>query len=92
VRFVDNVIQIFLSLICPLLIPFLITFDVSTEVTTDSKVTPRDSDDTTKKANVKRFIVRQISDVASFYNAAVVKFCVHSVRHTHTRIASDLFT
>jgi len=93
----DIVAQIFLSMLCPLLIPFLITFDTSTEVTADSKVSPSDSKDTAAaesvtKVTVRRYIVRQICNVVSFYNAAIVKFCSHSVYSLiRTTLASWLF-
>jgi len=79
--------QIFLSMLCPLLIPFLITFDMGTEVSADGKVAPTDSKNTsTTSSTTKGFVVRQISNVVSFYNAAIVKFCFHSVRHLYEHL------
>jgi len=74
-------------MICPLLIPFLITFDMGSEVSADGKVAPTDSKNTvmnaTTSTSARGFVVRQISNIVSFYNAAIVKFCFHSVRHLY---------
>lgn len=73
-----------MSLLCPPLIPLLITFDTSAEVTVDSKVAPGDRKDSAaesiSKVTVRRYVVRQICNVVAFYNAAIVKFCSHSVQ------------
>ena len=81
---------------CPLLIPFLITFDMSSEVTSDGKVAPADSRNTAQKeatttTSTRGFIVRQISNVISFYNAAIVKFCFHSVYDIRTHSFRAVF-
>ena len=81
----DNVLQIFLSLLCPLLIPFLVTFDTTSEVNPDGKVAPSDNKDTEKEptqVTAKRYI----RNVVGFYNAPVVKFCCHSVLHSYNHI------
>ena len=76
---------------CPLLIPFLITFDVDTEMT--NEVSPSDckktGEEDSKRASVRCSIGQRIRNVVSFYNAAIVKFCSHSVRTILTPTALD---
>ena len=79
-------LQIFLCMVCPPLIPLLITFDDSAaEMTMNNKIAPNDRRRTAKKdtdsvkSTVKRCTLRKFSNFFNFYNAAIVKFCFHSV-------------
>ena len=70
-------------MVCPPLIPLLITFDDS--AAENNKIAPSDRRRTAKKdtdsvkSTVKRCTLRNFSNFFNFYNAAIVKFCFHSV-------------
>jgi len=72
-------------MICPPFIPLLIAFDDSAETTMDSRVAPTGRRQIAKKntnelkSTVRRCTLRKFSNFVNFYNAAIVKFCFHSV-------------
>ena len=72
---------------CPPFIPLLITFHDSDEMITGSSVAPTDRrrstsiyrDDDAVVSTVRRCVLQYTSNFVNFYNAAIVKFCFHSV-------------